>query len=90
MYLNHLGFKVDNTLFRDNSLYFRNALVRSNYADFGDNVMPQMEPLIKFYDNLLFKADHILRNRDLIVPEYANEIRIALQKNVTTPRGPKL
>lgn len=90
MYLNHMGFKVDNTLFRDYSLYFRNALVRSNYADYSDNVMPQMEPLIKFYDNLLFKADHILRNRDLIVPEYANEIRIALQKDVITPRGPKL
>lgn len=90
MYLNHLGFKVDNTLFRDKSLYFRNALVRSNYADYSDNVMPQMEPLEKFYDNLLFGANHNLQNRDLIVPEYASEIKASIQQSAPKPRRPRL
>ena len=30
-YLISLGYNVDNTLFKDKSIYFRNALVRSNY-----------------------------------------------------------
>ena len=30
-YLVSLGYNVDNTLFKDKSVYFRNALVRSNY-----------------------------------------------------------
>ena len=30
-YLISLGYNVDNTLFKDKSVYFRNALVRSNY-----------------------------------------------------------
>lgn len=30
-YLISLGIKVDNTMFKEKSVYFRNALVRSNY-----------------------------------------------------------
>lgn len=85
MYLNHMGFKVDNTLFLDNSMYYRNALVRSNYADYANNVMPDMEPLKKFYDNLLFGAAHELKNRDLIVPEYVKDIKAELTKDVKKP-----
>lgn len=90
MYLNHMGFKVDNSLFRDNSLYFRNALVRSNYADYSNNIMPDTKPLEMFYENLLFETSHTLRNRDLIVPEYTNEIKKVLKEEKRNPKGPKL
>ena len=33
-YLQTFGFKPDNTIFRDHSWYFRNALVRANYNEF--------------------------------------------------------
>ena len=61
-----------------------------DYADYSDNVMPQMEPLIKFYDNLLFKAEHRLLNRELIVPEYVGEIKTSLRQSEIEPKGPKL
>lgn len=32
-YLIYLGFPVDNEMFKEHSKYFRNALVRANYAD---------------------------------------------------------
>ena len=32
-YLVSLGYNVDNTLFKDKSVYFRNALVRANYTN---------------------------------------------------------
>lgn len=61
-YLNHMGFNVDNSLFLDNSLYYRNALVRSNYADYISDVTPTMEYLERFYENLLFEGKHALKN----------------------------
>ncbi len=66
-YLNSIGFQVDNTLFLEHSLYYRNALVRSNFADYSNDVMPTMEYLICFYENLLFKGKNVLQNRDMIV-----------------------
>lgn len=32
-YLKHLGFKVNNEVFEDNSRYSRNALIRANYSN---------------------------------------------------------
>ena len=37
-YLNSLGYRVTNNMFRDNSWFFRNALVRANYADYQRGV----------------------------------------------------
>ncbi|MFI3326004.1 MAG: Fic family protein [Clostridia bacterium] len=67
MYLNSKGFDVNNELFKDNSLYFRNALVRSNYQNYKANVTPTNEYLIKFFENLLIEKSHILSNEDLDV-----------------------
>lgn len=74
-YLNYMGFQVDNSLFLKNSLYYRNALVRSNYGSYSENVMPSNIWLERFYENLLFQGKHELRNRDLLVKQYMNDIR---------------
>lgn len=66
-YLNNMGFQVDNEIFKEHSLYFRNALVVSNYASMAEGIRPNPTPLIKFYDNLLMKGKHSLKNRDLLV-----------------------
>ena len=42
-YLRSLGFNVTNTLFADNSWYFRNALVRANYADIQNGIYEEMK-----------------------------------------------
>ena len=38
-YLRSLGYNVNNDLFKENSLYFRNALVLSNYSDVSRNII---------------------------------------------------
>ena len=68
-YFNNIGYNVNNDLFKDNSRYFRNALVRSNYSNRDKNVYPTNEFLIKFYENLFLGKKHELDSRDLIVKE---------------------
>ena len=68
-YLIDLGYKVDNTLFKEKSVYFRNALVRSNYFNNYLNVKEDKSYLIKFYENLLLGKNNNLHSKDLIVKE---------------------
>lgn len=66
-YLRNLGFNVNNDLFKENSLYFRNALVRSNFTDIASNVYPTNEYLLKFYENLLDNGKHVLNNEEMFI-----------------------
>ena len=66
-YLISLGYNVDNTLFKDKSVYFRNALVRSNYFNNYLNIKEDNSFLIKFYENLLLGKNNNLHSKDLIV-----------------------
>lgn len=69
-YLRMLGFEVNNQLFAENSWYFRNALVRANYTNYGRNIHTEFKYLNYFFENLLLKQDHELKNRNLKI--YAN------------------
>lgn len=68
-YLISLGYEVDNTLFKDKSVYFRNALVRSNYFNNYLNIKEDNNYLIKFYENLLLGKNNNLHSQDLIIKE---------------------
>ena len=68
-YLINLGYNVNNTLFKDKSVYFRNALVRSNYFNNHLNIKEDKTYLIKFYENLLLGKNNNLHSEDLIVKE---------------------
>ena len=68
-YLISLGNNVDNTLFKDKSVYFRNALVRSNYFNNCLKINEDSSYLIKFYENLLLGKNNNLHSEDLIVKE---------------------
>lgn len=68
-YLISLGYNVDNTLFKDKSVYFRNALVRSNYFNNYLNIKEDSSYLVKFYENLLLGKNNNLHSEDLIVKE---------------------
>ena len=68
-YLISLGCNVDNSLFKDKSVYFRNALVRSNYFNNYLNIKEDNIYLIKFYENLLLGKNNNLHSKDLIVQE---------------------
>jgi len=81
-YLNYMGFQVDNSLFLENSLYYRNALVRSNYGSYNEGVVPTNKWLERFYENLLFGGKYELRNRDLLVKEYMDDIRKLVKEDM--------
>ena len=66
-YLRSLGFNVTNTLFADNSWYFRNALVRANYADIQKGIFEDKSFLERFFRNLLLDEQNELKNRYLII-----------------------
>lgn len=68
-YLISLGYEVDNTLFKDKSVYFRNALVRSNYFSNYLNLKEDSNYLVRFYENLLLGKNNNLHSEDLIVKE---------------------
>lgn len=72
-YLISLGYNVDNAIFKDKSVYFRNALVRSNYFNNYLNIKEDNSFLIKFYENLLLGKNNNLHSRDLIVEELFNK-----------------
>lgn len=67
LYLNSIGFNVNNDMFKEYSKYYRNALVRSNYADYGKGIDVDLSFLEKFYTNLLFGGKFELKNDDMIV-----------------------
>lgn len=52
-YLRSNGWNVNNDLFKENSLYFRNALVLSNYTNNQERIYPNLDYLQDFFDKLL-------------------------------------
>jgi len=68
-YLINLGYNVNNTMFKEKSVYFRNSLVRSNYFNNDLKVKENISYLIKFYENLLLGKNNNLHSKDLIVKE---------------------
>lgn len=64
-YLISMGFKVNNELFKNNSNYFRNALVRANYVNYSKGIKAENKYLIMFFENLLLGKNNKLNVDDL-------------------------
>lgn len=64
-YLISKGFELDNQLFKDNALYFRNALVRANYSNIKKGVEEDNSYLVSFFENLLLNKNNELNNNFL-------------------------
>ena len=62
-YMKTFGFRVNNDAFRENSWYFRNALVRANYNDLQKGIHSTTKFLELFFENLLLGTNHELKNR---------------------------
>ena len=52
-YLKSMGYCVDNNIFKENGIYFRNALVIAGYYNYELGVHRNMEYIMKFYKKLL-------------------------------------
>ena len=64
-YLRTMGIPADNTPFQRHAMWFRNALVRSNYANLLKGIRPDFSYLEKFFENVLLDAGHDLESMDL-------------------------
>lgn len=73
-YLRYLGFSVNNDIFKENALYFRNALVRSQYSNIKKEIYHTNDGLVKFFENLLLQKNHVLDNEDLIPSSIYEEV----------------
>ena len=62
-YMKTFGFHVNNDAFRENSWYFRNALVRANYNDLQKGIHSTTKFLELFFANLLLDTNNELKNR---------------------------
>lgn len=84
LYLKSLGYDVNNDPFKDNSEFYRNALVRSCYASDTYGVDPTCSFLNHFYMNLLCRKNYILDSFDLFV---SNKEDINYINNETDPEA---
>ena len=65
--LRSLGYDIHTDVFADHSWYFRNAMVRANYANPAHNIKVRPEFLIRFYRNWMLGERWDLRNRYLAI-----------------------
>ena len=52
-YLNYLGCKTKNDIFKDNSRFFRNALVKASYYNESLHIHLDQKPLIAFFTKVM-------------------------------------
>ena len=71
-YMRTFGFRTNNDAFKENSWFFRNALVRANYNDLQKDIHSTTKYLEMFFDNLLLGTDHELKNRYMHI-DYVDE-----------------
>jgi len=64
-YLRYLGVRCDNMLFMDNSLFYRDALVRANFSNLELGIAEDLSFLNAFYENLVLDKNHNLSSYDL-------------------------
>lgn len=73
LYLQNMGIDIDNKPFMDHAQYFRDALVRSNFASVKDGIASDDSYLLLFFENILLHANHDLEARDLRCKELFEE-----------------
>ena len=61
-YLRTKGYDVNNDLFKENSVFFRNALVISNFSDINLGISPDFKYLHSFFSKLLINKTQELIN----------------------------
>lgn len=87
MYLISLGYAVNNEAFKNNSEFYRNALVRSCYSSDTYDVKPTYSFLNHFYKNLLCGTNYILDSFDLIISNHEDINYMKSEESVQTKEG---
>ncbi len=80
-YLKTFGFNINEDVFKNNSWYFRNALVRANYNNYEKNVFEDISFLEKFFYNLLTNSNYELKNKYMHINYNQSENDIDVKDN---------
>ena len=72
-YLRKIGYNVTNDLFKENSWYFRNALVRANYNNREKKIYETTKYLELFLRNVMLNENNELKNRYLNIAFETNK-----------------
>lgn len=72
-YLKNMGVEITNEPFAQHSDWFRDALVRHNFADVSKGVNPEPKFLTLFFENILLDANHDLPSCDMTCPPLFEE-----------------
>ena len=67
LYLRSIGIPADNGPFKKHADWFRDALVRSNYANIRKGIYPEFSYLETFFENVLLGAKHDLEAMELTI-----------------------
>ncbi len=65
LYVGSMGMKITNEPFRENAVFFRDALVRSNFSDITKGIYPDFSYLEAFFENVFCNAEKELAKMDL-------------------------
>ena len=60
-------------------MYFRNALVRTNYRNPSKGIEPNKSFLAKFFRNLMLGEHHELKNRYMLIGMWMTPIQVPIQ-----------
>ena len=71
-YLRYMGYNTDNTIFRENAKYVRNALVRANYNNYELSIKKTYLPLELFFKKVIIDNDLILDDNILYTDIQSN------------------
>lgn len=72
-YLKSMGYNVNHDIFKENAIYFREALVRANYENEDLGIKPNYDALINFYNKVLVDSRIELDRNYLYIPELFEE-----------------
>ena len=84
-YLKKLGFKLNEDIFIENSLYFRNSLVLSNFSDITLKVSSDFKYLHSFFSKLLINDEEKLIEKGVQISE--NNVKIEINHQDCVSRG---
>ena len=84
-YLKTLGYTTNNEIFKDNSRYFRNALVKASYYNPKYNIHLDKNPLIAFFTKVMIDPTIELDEDAVYVNELFNPLEIDNRPDFNSP-----
>lgn len=84
-YLNYLGYKIKNDIFKDNSRFFRNALVKASYYNESLHIHLDQKPLIAFFTKVMIDPTIELDEDTVYVNELFKPLELANRPDFNSP-----